>query len=261
MTQWYLGTMGFSYKPWVGPFYPDGLNSRHYLAYYAERFNALEMDSTFYGTPRKSTVERWAGVTPPDFVICPKMPRAITHDARLLDAEAATAEFLAHMRRLDSHLGPILLQFPPDFTISEVSALIRYLPHLPQDLRFAFEFRHRSWEQPETAVLLEKHGHCLVSADYIHMARRIILTTDFLYLRFLGHHGRFPDKNRQILDRTDDMQLWLQHLRPKLDSVKAIYGFFNDDYAGFAPASCRRFKALAGLDPGEIRPMKQGRLF
>lgn len=261
MTEWYLGTMGFSYKAWVGPFYPDGLSSRLHLPYYAERFNALEMDSTFYGTPRASAVERWFEVTPPDFITCPKMPRAITHEARLVDAAGATAEFLERMRPLGEKLGPILIQFPPDFTMAEVGALIHFLPLLPRELRFALEFRHRSWESPETTLLLEKHGLCLVAADYIHLARRIVVTTDFLYLRFLGPHGRFPDKTHEQIDRSADLELWWQHLQPRLDKVRAVYAFFNDDYAGFAPATTNRFKKIIGIEPDEIRPMQQGRLF
>ena len=261
MTKWFLGTMGFSYKPWVGPFYPDGLNSRLHLTYYAERFNALELDSTFYGTPRATSAQRWYEVTPPAFVICPKMPRSITHELRLVSAVEATAEFLARMRLLGDKLGPILVQFPPDFSTAEMGALVHFLPTLPRDLRFALEFRHRSWEAPETAVLLEKHNLSLVAADYIHLARRIVVTTDFLYLRFLGEHGRFPDKDREVVDRSDDLQLWWQNLQPRLPEVKAVYAFFNDDFAGFAPSTCNRFKKVIGLDPGEIRPMQQGRLF
>ena len=178
--------MGFSYKQWVGPFYPDGLERASPSPYYAERFNGLEIDSTFYGTPAATTVQRWHDVTPPDFIICPKMPRAITHEARLVEAEELTQEFLERMRLLKDKLGAILIQFPPDFSQAEVSNLIHFLPTLPEDLRFAVEFRHPSWIKPETAVLLEAHHICWVSADTVYMPRQITPTTDFLYLRFIG---------------------------------------------------------------------------
>ena len=261
MTDWFLGTMGFSYKQWVGPFYPDGLNARLHLTYYADRFNALEIDTTFYGVPKASTVQRWHDATPQGFKMCPKMPRAITHEARLNEAEALTAEFLERMRLLQDKLGPILIQFPPDFTQAEVSNLIHFLPQLPDDLRFAIEFRHRSWNKPETAVLLEAHDMCWTSADTIYVPRQITVTTDFLYLRFIGPHGRFPTKDRILLDRSADLQEWWRELQPRLDQVSAVYAFFNDDYEGFSPATCNRFKRIIGLDPQEIRPMQQGRLF
>lgn len=253
--------MGFSYKQWVGPFYPDGLNMRHHLAYYAERFNSLEIDSTFYGTPKVSTVQRWHDVTPPNFLICPKMPRSITHEARLLHAGELTAEFLQVMRHLKNKLGPVLIQFPPDFTQAEVSNLIHYLPLLPDDVRFAVEFRHPSWNRPETAVLLEAHNLCWASVDSVYVPRQIRPTTDFLYLRFIGPHGRFPTKDRTLVDRSDDLQAWWTALQPHLAGARAAHAFFNDDYEGFSPATCNKFKSIIGIEPGEIRPMQQGRLF
>ena len=261
MVTWHIGTMGFSYKQWVGPFFPAGLPARQHLSYYAERLNALEMDSTFYGTPSVSTVTRWAQVTPADFKICPKVPRIITHEKRLQDVAQETSEFLERMRLLGPKLGPILLQFPPDFSISETSALIKFLPLLPNDLRFAVEFRHRSWDKPETAILLQNHRLCWASVDYTYMPRRVVLTTDFVYLRFLGPRGRFPNKDREMIDRSTDLETWWQHLQPKIDEVGAAYSFFNDDFCGFAPVACNRFKEIIGLEPGEIRPLQQGRLF
>jgi len=253
--------MGFSYKNWVGPFYPDGLNARHHLTYYAERFNALEIDSTFYGTPAATTVQRWHDVTPIGFIICPKMPRAITHEARLVEAGEITQEFLQRMRLLKDKLGPILIQFPPDFSPAEMSSLIHFLPGLPDDLRFAIEFRHPSWIKPETAVLLETHNICWASTDTVYMPRQITPTADFLYLRFVGPHGRFPNKDRIQFDRTHDLEQWWRALQPHLGDAKTVYAFFNDDYEGFSPETCNRFKRIIGLEPGEIRPMQQGRLF
>jgi len=253
--------MGFSYRQWVGPFYPDGLNARHHLPYYAERFNALEIDSTFYGTPAATTVQRWHDVTPPGFIICPKLPRTITHEARLVGTEELMQEFLERMRLLQDKLGAILIQFPPDFSQAEMSNLIHFLPTLPDDLRFAVEFRHQSWIKPETAVLLEAHNLCWASTDSVYMPRQIRPTTDFLYLRFIGPHGRFAAKDRTQVDRSADLERWWQELQPYLQDARAIYAFFNDDYEGFSPATCHRFRRIIGLEPDEIRPMQQGRLF
>ena len=261
MAEWHLGTMGFSYKQWIGPFYPDGLPARLHLTYYAERLNALEMDSTFYGTPTETAVQRWASATPVGFKICPKMPRVITHEKRLVDADGLTGEFLQSMRLLGGKLGPILIQFPPNFTMAEVSALINFLPRLPHDLRFVVEFRHRSWDTTETAVLLQTYNICWAAVDYIYLPRRIVQTTNFLYLRFLGPRGRFPTKDREMVDRTADLEQWWRYLQPHLDRSRFIYAFFNDDYSGFSPQTCNRFKEIVGIEPGEIRPMQQGRLF
>ncbi|MCA9971031.1 MAG: DUF72 domain-containing protein [Anaerolineales bacterium] len=259
---WHLGTMGFSYDEWRhGVFYPAGMPARQYLGYYAQRFDAVEMDSTFYATPTADAVRRWREVTPPGFTICPKVPRHITHELRLHGAAEAMAHFLETMRLLEDNLGPVLLQFPPDFTFDSAGALVKFLQLLPADLRFAAEFRHRSWERPETAVLLQQHRLCWVAADYVHLSKTLHRTTDFLYLRFIGPHGQFATKDREQVDKTADLQAWYAQIRPELPHVTAVYAFFNNDYAGFSPATCNRFRRIVGLEPGEIRPLQQGRLF
>lgn len=260
MTNWYVGTMGFGYKPWQGSFYPDKLPKAQQLPYYASRFNALEMDSTFYGTPREETVTRWRELTPKGFRFCPKAPREITHDLRLAEAAGGSlTNFLDTMRLLGEQLGPIVFQFPPDFPVAERDALAAFLPRLPRDFRFAVELRHRSWWSDETADLLRAHDVCWIAADYIYLPKEIRRTTDFLYLRFLGRHGQFATKTHEILDKTEELQGWLAQIAAQPE-VGDVYAFFNDDYAGHSPATADRFKGLLGLDvaPG---PPEQGRLF
>lgn len=261
MTDWFIGTMGFGYKPWQGTFYPDKLPRDQQLPYYAGRYNALEMDSTFYGTPRTDYVERWRLVTPEGFRFCPKAPREITHDLRLVASEGILQHFLETMRLLTDRLGPVVLQFPPDFKSDQHETLERFLNRLPKDIRFAVELRHRSWWGEATAGLLSDYDICWVSADYIHMPKEIRRTTDFLYLRFLGRHGQFATKTHEVLDKTTDLHRWHEAIRPHLDRVSAVYAFFNNDYAGYSPATANRFKALAGLETEPIGTPQQGRLF
>ena len=261
MTSWYLGTMGFSYKQWHGIFYPAGMAARNYLAHYSQRFNTVEMDSTFYGTPQPQTVHRWTAVTPPHFIICPKTPRHITHELRLVRAYEAMHRFLETMSLLENKLGPILIQLPPDFTTEETAALRTFLNQLPPDKQYAVEFRHRSWDKPETATLLKQHHVAWVATDYIHLRKQIHHTTDFLYLRFIGPHGQFQTKDRELVDKTAVLQQWYQQIQPHLAHVNAIYGYFNNDYAGYSPATCNKFKQIVGLGTEEIRVLQQGRLF
>lgn len=262
-TKWHLGTMGFGYKEWQGVFYPDGLAARNYLAYYGERFGAVEIDSTFYGTPAPETVTRWTAVTPPHFTFCTKTPRTISHDHRLLpDAYGQMDHFLATMRGLADKLGAVLIQLPPDFTTQEQPVLAQFLERLPADLRFAVEFRHRSWEETaeSTADLLQTHRICWATADYIHLSHTIRPTTDFLYLRFIGPHGQFSSKDRELVDKTAVLEAWWQQMQTHLPLMAHVYGFFNNDYAGYSPATCNRFKRIVGLGVEEIRPLQQGRL-
>jgi len=258
---WYLGTMGYGYKDWQGMFYPEGLNRREFLSYYSEFFNAVEMDSTFYGTPRPAYVERWAQITPRGFIFCPKMPRQITHELRLYGAEEETEAFLKTMRLLGDKLGPILIQFPPDYSREEIETLAQFLAALPADLRYAVEFRHRSWHATATGELLQKHAIAWVSTDYLYMPKRVYVTTDFAYLRFLGRHGTYVVKDHERVDRTERLEEWVADVRNRQEEgFDTVYGFINDDYAGFAPATSQKLMRLVGLPTDPLTPPQQARL-
>lgn len=268
---YHIGTMGFAYEQWRnGVFYPAGMSQRQYLGYYSQRFNAVEMDSIFYGIPKPETIRRWTAVTEPPFTICPKTPRAITHDLRLSHSVEPMLAFLEVMRLLGDKLGPILIQFPPDFTNGALSRLADFLAALPTELRYAVEFRHRSWDTSATAQLLTTHNIAWVMADYIYMPQHLTYrTADFLYLRFLGRHGQYAMKDHEIVDKTAVLQQWHQQIEEhegeitatSTSSVQSVYAFFNNDYSGYSPATANKFKQIIGLPPSEIRPYQQGRLF
>lgn len=258
---WYLGTMGFSYKDWEGVFYPQGLDSRHYLAYYSQVFNAVEMNSTFYGTPRPEYVQRWAQTTPPAFIICPKMPRQITHEKRLLKATTEADAFLDTMRLLQDKLGPVLIQLPPDFARDKLGVLFAFLRRLPRDLRYAVEFRHRSWHAASTGQLLQDYEVAWVSTEYIHMPQRVYVTADFIYVRWLGRHGTYEAIDHERVDKTSRLRRWLHDIEQRQEEgVHTVYGFFNNQYTGFAPAACQRLKRLLGLPTNPLAPPQQRRL-
>ena len=178
MTSYHIGTMGFAYEQWRnGVFYPAGMSQRQFLGYYSQRFNAVEMDSTYYGVPQPATLQRWTAVTESPFTICPKTPRDITHNLRLGNAQEPMLAFLDALRLLGDKLGPILIQFSPDFTNDYHSRLAEFLAALPADLRYAVEFRHHSWHTPETAKILSKFNIAWVMADYIHLPPHITYRT------------------------------------------------------------------------------------
>ena len=261
MTDWHLGTMGFGYKEWVGAFYPAGMPPRSFLAHYSQFFNAVEIDSTFYGVPGAEQVQRWTAVTPPDFSFCVKTPRTITHELRLVNASEPMQAFLEIVGHLGEKLRVVLIQFPPDLDYGYFNLLRQFLRTLPAKFRYAVEFRHRSWDTPGTAVLLREHNVAWVTADYIHMPRRVRRTTDFLYLRFIGPHGQFATKDKELVDKTAVLHAWYRQLSSELDKVDDVFGFFNNDYSGFSPKTCNRFKEIVGVGGDEIRPLQQGRLF
>ncbi|MEM7334537.1 MAG: DUF72 domain-containing protein [Chloroflexota bacterium] len=259
--KWHLGTMGFGYKQWIGPFYPAGMNARSFLSYYGQHFDAVEIDSTFYGTPRAEQLQKWANSTPKQFKFCLKTPRQITHEQPLPISIDEMLVFLERVQLLKDKLGAILIQFGPDFTVQYQEELDHFLSQLPKTIRYAVEFRHRSWAVEETAVLLQKHNACFVSADYIHLPKEIVQTTDFLYCRFIGPHGQYATKDKELVDLTPALNQWHQKMTPYFDKVSNIFGFFNNDFSGHSPTTCNRFRKIVGLSEQEIRPLQQGRLF
>lgn len=252
--------MGFGYKQWVGAFYPAGMAQKNYLAHYSQHFNAIEIDSTFYGIPRATTVQRWVTVTPNDFTFCLKTPKSITHAPSLATGVEEMHTFLDVVSALENKLGVILIQFGPEFGYGRIQELATFLQTLPTHIRFAVEFRHTSWEQAETAELLSKHNICWTATDYIYLTKTIQRTTEFLYLRFIGPHGQYATKDKEIVDKTPELEYWHAQIKPHLPHIENVYGFMNNDYSGFSPKTCNRFKAIVGDEVKDIRPYIQGRL-
>jgi uncharacterized protein YecE (DUF72 family) len=261
----HVGTMGWSYADWYGPFYPPEVASRDALAHYARVFDVVEIDSTFYGTPQESTVKHWRKVTPEHFRFCAKVPRLITHDAKLTDVEEPFREFVRRMGMLGPKRGPMLLQMGPDFTRADLPALEAFLPLLEEfhedNARFAIEFRHRSLIGPDVSALLKANGVALAATDYVAMPRRFEVTTDFTYVRLIGRHGAFEQHTHIQADRALDLKKWLKALSQKQEQFKEAFVFANDDYEGYAPATANRFKELIGQPTVERPPQTQGSLF
>lgn len=261
MVNWFLGTISFSYKDWEGVFYPAGTASRQYLAHYSQIFNSVELDSTFYGTPPGDHVHHWAAATPPDFKFCVKTPRQITHDLRLVDALEPMQEFLETMSLFGEKLGAVLIQLPPSLSIAEIDTFNTFISQLPVSYRYAIEFRHSSWFNEETARMLETHRICWVSTEYVETPKEITPTTDFLYVRWLGRHGRFKQHKHVQMEVTPQLDWWSAQLRPHLDWMQTIYGYFNNDYSGFSPKTCNQFKEMMDLPVQVPQIPQQGRLF
>ncbi|MCC7208283.1 MAG: DUF72 domain-containing protein [Anaerolineae bacterium] len=147
----YVGCAIWTYDGWVKILFPPGLPKNERLREYARRLTAVEGNTTFYASPSLATVQRWADETPETFRFSPKIPRDISHESRLLDAEPQTQAFLAAIRALGPRLGPLMLQLPPAFGPSWLDTLREYLTRLPDDVRVAVEVRHPEWFNPKAA--------------------------------------------------------------------------------------------------------------
>ena len=260
MIDWRLGTVGFGYSDWVGPFYPRGTTSGGFLSYYARHFDAVELDTTFHATPPRERVRRWASVVPDSFRFCVKAPKAVTHDAPPDRAVAPMLDFLNVMAELGEKLDVILLQYPPYFTANEAGRLWTFLRAMPRSVRLAVEFRHTSWQSAATADLLRVNRVCWASADYVGSPAVVVPTTDFLYVRWIGEHRRFTQLDHEQVDPTDALAWWKAEVERNAGGARTAYGFFNNDYAGYSVGTCNRFRRMLGMDVPEARP-EQGRLF
>ncbi|MDH7568157.1 MAG: DUF72 domain-containing protein [Armatimonadota bacterium] len=250
-----LGTMGFSYKEWAGPFYPAGTSPRGYLAAYARHFNTVELDTTFYASPRPSTVRGWYTSTPPYFLFAAKLPHSITHEKGLVGAAEDLSDFVRTMSLLAEKLGPLLIQLPPSYTVARLEEVRRFLGELPAEFQFAIEFRHRSWYVKTVFDLLREKNVALVAVDYPRLPRRLELTARWTYLRWVGRRSDVQTFDRLVLDRTADLQHWAGLLLQRLEEATTVYGYFNNHYAGHAPASVRQFQRLLGLDDAVSVPV------
>jgi uncharacterized protein YecE (DUF72 family) len=224
-------------------------------------FNAVELDTTFYGVPDAARIRVWRSQVPEGFVFCPKTPRAITHEGELAGHVTRMETFLDTIARFEDQLGAVLIQFPPGFTAERQDELIAFLDTLPSTFHYAVEVRDRSWMATGLLAELRERRISWVSAEYIIMETSLEITADFVYLRFLGKHGAFPRKTHVQRNVLPVLGRWWEALRTQLERLHTVYAFFNDDFAGHAPATVNAFKELAGLPVTRPDLPTQGRLF
>jgi uncharacterized protein YecE (DUF72 family) len=253
-----IGTQGWNYPAWVGPFYPPRTRPPEFLPTYARVFRAVEVDSTFYAVPDAKVVQTWAERTPPEFTFALKMPKEVTHERRLRDADDIVRGFLDRARQLGAKLGPILLQMGPDFGPDELPSIAAFLPTLPGGQRFAIELRQSGWMRPDVLPhlleLLARHGIALALSDGKWIPRETMLelveqtTADFLYLRWMGPDREITDYSHVQFDRSEEIRAWSEALK-RAAHTRDVFGFFNNHFAGHSPASARELQRLLGQQP------------
>ena len=252
-----IGTQGWNYDAWVGPFYPSGSRAADFLGIYARAFDTVEVDSTFYAIPSSKTVRGWAERTPPHFRFALKLPQEITHERRLRDSEDLAATFFERAKELGTKLGPVLIQLGPDFPPGELPALARFLPLVPHDVQVALEFRQRGWIHDGILALLAEHNVALALTDGRWISRKTMLalaerpTADFVYVRWMGPNRDIVDYSRVQCDRTRELEQWVAVIAPLAQRLTAVYGYVNNHFAGHSPASARQLQQLLGQRPVE----------
>ncbi len=248
-----IGCSSWTSPAWWGRVYPERIGDGDRLAWYAKLFDSVEVDSTYYRAPSDFLVRRWASSTPEGFVFTLKFPRDLLDPKRSVEPSSVDA-FLTSARRLGDKLGPILLQFPPCVHPGRATAFLDdLLAGLDPGLRYAVELRDIGWYRgPEWERLRAKLGDLNIALAWSYLTYVDVpaeLTSDFVYLRFIGDHSSIPESlHGEIrIDRSKETHRWAQRVQNVAPHVRSTFAFFNNHYAGFAPESVNLFRAELGL--------------
>jgi uncharacterized protein YecE (DUF72 family) len=241
------------------------LDQKDYLKYYSQVFDFVEIDSSFYNAPNVFMTKRWASLTSDNFRFTAKFPRSITHEKRLAadaDSEKELRYFFDVMRPLRTKLLALLLQLPPSLTAREGVKKLEILTNmLDQDFRYAIEFRHQSWFERSVYRLLSDNNISLAWSQLDDIQTPAELTSDFVYLRFIGDRSIDEREFGRIQkDRSKDLKMWSNSLDRVKDNATLAIVAANNHYAGFGPATANSFRKMVGLEEVVWEEMKQNRL-
>jgi uncharacterized protein YecE (DUF72 family) len=227
MTNLFIGTSGYSYKTWRGAFYPKGVPQKDWLAFYAQTYNAVEVNATFYRPFPASVFTHWREVTPPEFRFVLKGPKVITHEKLLDNVDEELSAFVSSTAALHEKQAAMLWQFSASIQVNSLGErFAQFLQMLPTGIKQVFEFRHPSWFVEEVYDLLNHFQAGFVINDSPHFASREVITGNVMYVRF---HG--PDKLYNSLYSDQQLRLWADKIQPRLDQ-NDVYLFFNNTFAG-----------------------------
>ena len=247
-----LGTSGWSYKEWIGPFYTK--MDKSMLRAYTKVFGTVEIDSTFYRYPSKGTVMGWTRYSPEGFVYAAKLPGLITHDKKLelsQGIEQDLEKFIELMEPLvlSSKLGCILIQLPPKFRYRP-EQLEGFFKLLPTHVKFAVEFRDLSWMRDETWALLEKYKVAYTIVDEPLLPSKIHLTSQIAYFRW---HGRGTRPWYDYRYGAEELRPWAPKVQEVAKKADKVYGYFNNHYHGYAVENCLQIMEMFGsLDAKQL---------
>jgi uncharacterized protein YecE (DUF72 family) len=234
----HIGTSGWHYAHWRGPFYPKNLSADRFLAYYAARFPTVEVNNSFYRLPSEQALRAWRDTTPPGFIFAVKGSRFITHLKKLKDPGRSLAPFLERIGLLGEKLGPILFQLPPRWHF-DAARLAAFLAALPAAPRIALELRDRSWINDRALDLLAAHGvaFCIYELDGYLSPREI--TANFVYIRLHGPGGPYQGRyDRRTLSS------WAESIAPWSRQGREVFCYFDNDEAGYAAQNALQLQAL-----------------
>jgi uncharacterized protein YecE (DUF72 family) len=251
-----LGTSGWSYKEWVGPFYRNDEESK--LRAYTEVFGTAEIDSTFYAYPAKGLVMGWKMNTPEKFLFTAKLPKVITHEKMLDLSQGADQDLMRFVDLMGpltgaNKLGCLLIQLPPSFSY-DPGRLEAFFRIMPKGLRFAAEFRNKSWMRDETWELLKGYNVAYVNVDEPLLPPEVHITADFAYFRW---HGYGKNVWFDYSYSKEELEPWVPKVKVAAGKVKEVYGYFNNHFHGYAVENCLQVMEMLGVAGDAQRDAKE----
>jgi uncharacterized protein YecE (DUF72 family) len=238
MANAHIGTSGWHYKHWRGPYYPASVPPRAMLDYYARDFDTVEVNNSFYRLPPPATFEAWSNAAPANFCFAVKGSRYLTHAKRLMDPEPAIERLMDATRGLGVKRGPILFQLPPKWHCN-LERLERFLKALPSGVRYSMEFRDPSWHNLQVFRLLCKHQVAFCLFELAGFLSPMTVTADFVYVRLHGPGNKYQGDYSPAVLRS-----WARRIRRWTGQGLDVYLYFDNDQNGYAAQNARDLKQM-----------------
>lgn len=236
----HIGTSGWHYKHWKGPFYPEDMSTDEFLGHYVREFDTVEINNSFYRLPGKETFAGWSEAVPKGFVFAVKGSRYITHMKKLKDPIEPVAALMDAASGLGTKLGPVLFQLPPRWRVN-TERLESFLRTLPEGHRFAFEFRDHSWYDDRVYDLLNRYGAAFCIYDLSGELSPKVVTADFVYVRLHGPDGAYRGSYGE-----GALGSWAGDIVEWSRSGREVFCYFDNDEAGYAAANAARLRDMVG---------------
>ena len=241
----HIGTSGWHYRHWVGPFYPAGMTSPTFLDFYAQQFPTVEINNTFYSLPRQATLEAWRDATPKGFVFACKASRFITHMKKLDDPKRSVKRFFETIDVLGPKLGPVLFQLPPRWRVN-VARFRAFLDALPTRYRYAFELRDDTWFTGEVLEAMERGRAALCLYDLAGRRSPETVTTDLVYIRLHGPGAAYQGQYSEAA-----LERWAMKITIWAGEGREVYCYFDNDQNAYATQDAARLLRAVG-PPAQI---------